>query len=244
MLIVPEYPRCETFSVPVIKVFDGDGFLTRVTDPERHTHIEASVRFGFIDAPEMEQPGGQEAKDFLSSLIADRWLDLVILTKCDTGKQVDRHGRIVCIPYLTAECENQPETQNGLLRHFAGLSGPRVITRNIELEMVLNGWAWVLDRYGPDDSYFEALEDARRWKRGIWAYRDNVHPWDFKKQKYRQRRHARAPVLQPNLFSPELKRTPCPNKCCGGYLVQRSGKFGNFTGCSKFPNCKHSQSSI
>ena len=244
MLIVPEYPQCETLSVPVIKVFDGDGFLTRIIDPVRRMPIEASVRFGFIDAPEMGQPGGQEAKDFLSSLIADRWLDIVILTKSDTGKQVDRHGRIVCVPYLTAESENQSEIPTGLLRHFAALLGPRVITRNIELEMVLNGWAWVLDRYGPDDSYFEALEDARRWKRGIWAYRNNVHPWDFKKQKYLQRRQAKAPVLQPNLFSQEVKKTPCPNQCCDGHLVQRSGKFGKFTGCSKFPTCRHSQSTI
>ena len=244
MLIVPENPQCETFSVPVIKVFDGDGFLTRVADPQSNMPVEASVRFGFIDAPEMEQPGGQEAKDFLSSLIADRWLDLVILTKSDTGKQIDRHGRIVCIPYLTAECKSQPEGKNGLLQHFAEMFSPRVITRNIELEMVLNGWAWVLDRYCPDDRYFEALEDARRWRRGIWAYRNNVHPWEFKKQKYRQRQNARAPVLQPSLFSQEIKITPCPNQCCAGHLVQRSGKFGQFTGCSKFPTCRYSQSSI
>ena len=244
MLIVPEQPRCETVRVPVIKVFDGDGFLTRVIDPVRQLPIEASVRFGFIDAPEMEQPGGQEAKDFLSSLIADRWLDLVVLTKSDTGKQVDRHGRIVCIPYLTAECENPSESHNGLLQHLASWFAPRVITRNIELEMVLNGWAWVLDRYGPDESYFEALEDARRWRRGIWAYQNNVHPWEFKKQKYRQERHASVPVVQPSLISHKAKQTPCPNQSCGGHLVPRSGKFGDFTGCSKFPNCKHSQSSI
>ena len=48
--------------------------------------------------------------------------------------------------------------------------------------MLLNGWAWVLERYGPDEIYFEALEIAQRNKRGIWAYDDNVHPWTFKGQ--------------------------------------------------------------
>jgi micrococcal nuclease len=45
------------------------------------------------------------------------------------------------------------------------------ISRNIELEMVLNGWAWVLERYGPDDRYFQALELARLNKRGIMGPR-------------------------------------------------------------------------
>ena len=32
-----------------------------------------------------------------------------------------------------------------------------------------------------------------------------------------------------------------PNKCpkCGGQLVERTGKYGNFIGCSNFPKCKY-----
>ena len=35
LLIVPEDPEGETFRVPVLRVFDGDGFLTRIQLPRR-----------------------------------------------------------------------------------------------------------------------------------------------------------------------------------------------------------------
>src|SRR3546814_19183883 len=81
---------CETLSVPVIRVFDGDGFLTRIYVPRRRVEVEFTVRFGFIDAPELEQSGGREARNFLQHLIADQWLDLAILTK------MDKIGRASC----------------------------------------------------------------------------------------------------------------------------------------------------
>jgi hypothetical protein len=33
------------------------------------------------------------------------------------------------------------------------------------------------------------------------------------------------------------------NKCprCGGNLVNRSGKYGNFIGCSNYPKCKYTK---
>ena len=98
MLIVPEDPDCETIRVPVLKVYDGDGFLTRIQNPLRGTSLEVTIRLGFIDAPEMEQPGGEQARDFLQSLIGGKWVDLVILMKMDTGGIVDRHNRVVAVP--------------------------------------------------------------------------------------------------------------------------------------------------
>lgn len=152
MLIVPEEPGDDTLRVPVLRVFDGDGFLTRIVVPGRGVEVEAAVRFGFIDAPELGQPGGHEARDFLTNLIGGRWVDLGILLKMDTGSIIDGHGRIVAVPYLRLEGS---------------------VCRNVELEMVLNGWAWVLDRYEPDDRYFAALDDAQRHRRGIWARDEN-----------------------------------------------------------------------
>src|SRR3546814_17285259 len=81
-------------------VFDGDVFLTRIYVPRRRVEVEFTVRFGFIDAPELEQSGGREARNFLQHLIADQWLDLAIMTKMDTGGIVARHWRVVAIPYL------------------------------------------------------------------------------------------------------------------------------------------------
>ena len=39
----------------------------------------------------------------------------------------------------------------------------------------------------------------------------------------------------------ELKRNiyKCPK--CGGRLVQRSGQYGKFMGCSNYPDCKYTK---
>jgi endonuclease YncB( thermonuclease family) len=211
--------------IPVLKVFDGDGFLTKIAfsdltgNPTDHREVEAAIRFGFIDAPELEQRGGCEAREFLTALIGGRkvWID--ILMKMDTGKPVDRYGRVVAVAYLDD-------------RYPASMFSNRslYVTRNVEIEMLLNGWAWVLERYGPDEIYFEALEVAQRNKRGIWAYGDNVPPWTFKGQKYNSRVKTSKPVAK------------CPAAGCVGSLVKRNGKFGVFYGCSNYPSCTYSRS--
>jgi micrococcal nuclease len=243
VIIAPENPGTGTIEVPVLKVFDGDGFLTRIKackltgDPSDEAEFEATVRFGFIDAPELGQPGGHEAKDFLTALIGDQWVELVILVKMDTGGFVDRHGRIVCVPFLRQEYSAAEfrTTANGI--HTAMTFGaPLSVTRNIELEMVLNGWAWVLERYGPDERYLDALNDARRHKRGIWAFESNIHPWEFKKQKLRK--EQARPTSQ--LFGD----TECPMEGCSGHLLKRVGRFGVFLGCSNYPTCKYSRSAV
>ena len=86
MIYAPEAPDCETLRVPVIKVFDGDGFLTRIPIPHRGIGIETGVRLGFIDVPELEQPGGHEARDFLTEQINGRWVDLVVLIRRPAGR--------------------------------------------------------------------------------------------------------------------------------------------------------------
>jgi endonuclease YncB( thermonuclease family) len=234
VLYAPEEPDfdCLIIRVPVLKVFDGDGFLTRVHTGARE--IEATVRFGFIDAPEMGQPGGIEARNFLTEIIGDQMLDLAILMKMDTGGSYDRHGRIVAVPYL-----RQPSS---ILSRVFGASRRNVYTtRNVELEMVLNGWAWVLDRYGPQEHYFEALEDAQRHRRGIWARDDNIHPWDFKKQKYRKKKPQKdTPKFQLDTRD-AMPSARCQMEGCGGHLVKRSGKYGDFFGCSEFPKCRYSR---
>jgi endonuclease YncB( thermonuclease family) len=58
--------------VPVLKVFDGDGFLTKIALFHLTNNPEAAIRFGFIDAPELEQRGGCEARGFLTALIGGR----------------------------------------------------------------------------------------------------------------------------------------------------------------------------
>jgi endonuclease YncB( thermonuclease family) len=234
LFIAPEGPGTDTVRVPVLKVCDGDGFETRIQafevtgDLSDQREIAITARFGFIDAPELGQPGGREAKDFLTALIGGKWVELVILTKLNTGKSVDRHGRIVCVPYLRMDYPTGEFRTSSNSLHIA--KTPLFVARNIELEMVLNGWAWVLERYGPSERYLEALEDAKSHKRGIWAFENNTHPWEFKKQQYREAEAA---------ANKQGAKRACPSEGCRGHLVRRKGKFGEFFGCSNFPQCKY-----
>ena len=97
----PEEASPLAIEVPVLEVFDGDGFRTKIAlcqltgNPKDYSEREAIIRCAFIDAPELEQRGGSEAREFLTALIGGRkvWID--IRMKMDTGKSVDQHGRIV-----------------------------------------------------------------------------------------------------------------------------------------------------
>jgi endonuclease YncB( thermonuclease family) len=177
-IIAPEAPDAETLNAQVLKVFDGDGVLASLGHLGRESTLEVPIRFGFIDAPELDQPGGREAHEVLRSIVERQQLDIVPLMKDVSGRMFDRWGRLFGVPYLHDE------------RVAGGF-------RNIELEMVLNGWAWVLQHWGPDPRYAEALNLARQARRGIWARNDNVAPWVHKKRKARRREAERQ---QPNLF--------------------------------------------
>lgn len=52
------------------------------------------------------------------------------------------------------------------------------------LEQVRRGMAWVFVRYAPKDSPLYALEaEARAAKRGLWADRQPVPPWEWRHAK-------------------------------------------------------------
>lgn len=71
----------------VVRVADGDSFTL---ETERDVHVV--VRIAEVDAPELNQPYGREARRVLSDLILNRELRLVVQT-------TDTHGRTVARPY-------------------------------------------------------------------------------------------------------------------------------------------------
>ncbi len=206
MIIVPDDPGSglvdETIRVAVTKVFDGDGFLASVWNPTRETWVNrVAFRMAFIDAPELEQPYGQESRDALSILIAGKTLSLDPIAKESmNGVPLDPYKRVLCMAYLTEEME-RGEIQyylNGAC-HLAIVKRARPVVRNIELEMIVNGWAWVIEQYSfeREEEYFAAQDDARAHGRGLWASNDPEPPWEFKR---RMRRGTSKTDTQGRLF--------------------------------------------
>jgi endonuclease YncB( thermonuclease family) len=206
MIIVPDDPGPagpdEVLTAAVVKVFDGDGFLANVWNPMRESWVNrVPFRFAFIDAPEMEQPFGPESLNFLSALIAGKTLRLDPIGKESTGYlPIDPYKRILCMAFLTEQM------QIGRVEYYqhgkcgvGSLKQARPATRNIELEMVVNGWAWVTEQYAFDREadYFRAQDNARQNRRGLWTLDDPEPPWSFKR---RQRRRNRASEGQGRLI--------------------------------------------
>ena len=187
----------------VSKVFDGDGFLAEVWHPIRKRWIaRVPFRFAFIDAPEMAQLHGDESKNFVQELILGRTLDLLPIGKESTGGvPIDPYKRVLCMGFLTEEIEAGPvnyyyngECASGTAKFS------RTVTRNIEIEMIVNGWAWVVEQYTfeYEDLYLSAQEDAWRNRRGLWTIDEPEPPWDFKRKEKRRKLNAER---GPDLFS-------------------------------------------
>ncbi len=72
--------------------------------------------------------------------------------------------------------------------------------RWINLEMVAEGWAWHYKQYDKDKRFAEAEVKAKAARRGLWADRNPVAPWDWRKEK-----KGGKPVAKPK---PPTKTSP------------------------------------
>ncbi len=144
--------------VLVTKVSDGD--TIQVVDS---LGTKVKVRFYGIDCPETEKATGRQAvskpgqpygEEAFRALQGKLQRQHVRLDVMDT----DRYGRTVSIVWLG--------------------------DRNINLEMVAEGWAWAYTQYldRPHASeYLQAEEQARAKRLGLWQQSNPQPPWEFRK---------------------------------------------------------------
>ena len=71
----------------------------------------------------------------------------------------------------------------------------RLGTRNINLELVREGWAWWYRKYAPKNKELASAEAvARRAKRGLWAGAKPIPPWDWRQSERERRQVPRSDV--------------------------------------------------
>src|SRR5262249_46081468 len=86
--------------------------------------------------------------------------------------------------------------------------------RDISLEMVKDGFAWHYKRYSKEAALADAEKDARKAGKGLWADKDPVAPWDWRRgrkgKKWRAGSGGRAVVAPAPAPSVRFPILPTP----------------------------------
>ena len=159
------------FVATIARVSDGDG----INFKREGSHGVESCRLAQIDAPEVPheawtdksgkkhkanpaQAYGNEAKNYLASLIENKQVDLTITMSKDVSKQ----GRNFCQVHIKGQ--------------------------DVNLDMVRKGFALVYDRYISPElkaDYYSAQENARKNGKNVWTD-PNPIPGEVFRQHYQR----------------------------------------------------------
>ena len=55
--------------------------------------------------------------------------------------------------------------------------------KDINLQQVKDGYAWVYKKYSNNQTYYKEETKAKESKKGLWIEKNPVAPWEFRKQK-------------------------------------------------------------
>ena len=128
------------------RVVDGDTFVL---------NDDTTVQIWGIDAPELKQPYGQEARTWLQNTIGQKGVKLSIKVK-----GTDSYGRTLGQVYIQGN-QKRPS--------------------NVGTQMVKAGMAWFDDYNAPEAGLADEMEKARKAKKGLWADESPVKPYLFRK---------------------------------------------------------------
>ena len=139
----------KTVSAVVDRVIDGDTLA--VTDSRARTY---HLRMAGIDAPEHNQPYGQEARDALADLEGAK-VQLLL-------SKHDRYGRYIGIVKLNGADVCLRQIRHGWAWHYKQYAG----TQPPELR----------------SQYAAAEISARQHHLGLWQDANPIPPWEFRRQ--------------------------------------------------------------
>ena len=143
-----------------VAVSDGDTIKVLATDREL-----LRVRVAWIDCPELSQPFGRRAKQFMSALVFGKNVEL-------HPHAIDRYGRTVAMVFVDGR-------DVGLMLIKAGLAW---------------AYEYYLPEASPEiQARYTAAETAARVSReGLWVDGDSaVPPWEWRRERHEQRLQAR-----------------------------------------------------
>ena len=166
-LLLAASVHAETLTGRVVYVTDGDTITVLDTANERH-----QIRLSGIDAPEKKQSFGNRSKQNLSRLVLDKTVSVDYEKHDDNGRIV---GKVMVAP--PDACPD------------ASKACPQ--TLDAGLAQVTVGLAWWYRYFAAEQSeqdqhrYEFAEHEARADNAGLWADKDPLQPWEWRR-KYRR----------------------------------------------------------
>lgn len=135
------------------------GRVVKVADGDTITVLDASlsqhkVRLAGIDAPEKAQPFGNVSRLSLASQVAGKEV------RVHTDK-VDRYGRSVGVVFVGGTDVNRAQLERGVAWWYRGYAREQSPADRV--------------------AYSRAEEGAREARRGLWADKRPVAPWDWRR---------------------------------------------------------------
>ena len=118
------------------------------------SQIQHRIRLSQIDAPEIGHGRGKPGQPFgqrSKQSLSDLVYGQPAHAECETR---DKYGRQVCTVWVG--------------------------TIDANLEQVRRGMAWVYRKYARDSAYYQAEEEAKGAKRGLWSDPGALPPWEWR----------------------------------------------------------------
>lgn len=123
----PHKQILEDFRAQVVKVHDGDTITVRVDFRD----FDFPVRFLGTNAPELNEPNGKEAQQWLENLILNEEVDILINSKQRVGKW----GRLLGTIFHKGININEESIRMGIATTFEGRNEGRIPDLNKTLRI-------------------------------------------------------------------------------------------------------------
>lgn len=159
----------------LVRIIDGDTFIVKITNNDR-TKKEEVIRLWGIDAPELDQPGGEEAKNFLKNRMLLYSYNPHYNPFDDSPNAVKEEINVMIFIRWTSR-----DRDNRIIGKVS-LIGRNGQLEDLSTEMVNNGKAWYYKKVINDKKLEEVHLNAVKNKHGMWRDKyDHIEPWLWRK---------------------------------------------------------------
>jgi endonuclease YncB( thermonuclease family) len=201
----------------VQRVIDGDTFMATV----QPLGYSARFRLKRVDAPELDQPFGVEAKEVLEEIL----LGQSALSKHRQAAAGARMSSVDLGRLSNAEVVALVDTKDDWGRYVVDVvvrSNVSTFATYVQREMVQRGYAWAFSTFSRQGALKSAMDSAKEAKLGLWAGTQTpTEPW---KHRWAQAETKRAGSTGSAADQKTKQRHSHSSATQGGWKGEKKGR--------------------